>query len=509
MGYGPYDLYDLGSKYQKGTVATHFGTKTQFLDFVAAAHRLGIRVYADVVINHAMGADYAEPNPVMEQLGWNDIPDQSDIKPEQRSPDSAPSDILRSWTGFAPVGADGKMGTGRFQRTWRDFHPNVAEPDRTPPYHSKDFGQDYAFRGDGDYVRHSMIAWSHWFVAQTGVDGYRMDALTDIEPDMTADFIEQGPKGLWIVGEFYNGDNSKVMAYLHAAHDDLHLFDYPLYFALHDMTFAPERFDMHDILTRRLPDRERAVTFVGNHDVSRNDSAIIYNFGLAKALIMAMSGTPCVYYSDFWRAGEKRRAEITRLTLAHDKLAIGPEIVREVAKATLVIERQGHLVAAFNSGGDGQSHTVTVDTSFGPHVRLRDFVGSGSPIITDAQGKATLTVAPYEYAYYAPASIVLTPPARIPLPTSQTWEFADDLDTGRLSTTPQKFSIELVRRESLKATLRLADGATGEIDVLNPEGNVLATGKESAFATATESGEYTVRVHALEGATNGTLTVLR
>ena len=152
MGYGPYDLYDLGSKYQKGTVATRFGTKDEFLRFVAAAHRLGIRVYADVVFNHASGADYAEPNPVMARLGWNDIPDQSQIRPENRSPEAKPGDILRSWTGFAPKGADGKPGTGRFPRTWRDFHPNEAEPDRDPPYHQKEFGEDYAFHG-GERLR--------------------------------------------------------------------------------------------------------------------------------------------------------------------------------------------------------------------------------------------------------------------------------------------------------------------------------------------------------------------
>ena len=50
MGYGPYDLYDLGSKDQKGTVPTRFGTKDEFLRFVAAAHRLGIKVYADAAL---------------------------------------------------------------------------------------------------------------------------------------------------------------------------------------------------------------------------------------------------------------------------------------------------------------------------------------------------------------------------------------------------------------------------------------------------------------------------
>ncbi|MBV9848773.1 MAG: hypothetical protein JO250_03700 [Armatimonadetes bacterium] len=513
MGYGPYDLYDLGSKNQKGTVATRFGAKAQFLDFIAAAHRLGIKVYADVVINHAMGADYAEPNPVMARLGWTDIPDDSKVPPQDRSPDAKPGEKLRSWTGFASKGADGKMGTGRFPRTWRDFHPNEAEPDRSPPYHVKEFGEDYAFRdGHGDYARHQLIAWSRWFAAQTGVDGYRMDDVKGIEPDMTVDFIGQGPAGLWIVGEYLDGDPGKLMAYLRQAHDALHLFDYPLYFALHDMTFAPERFDMRDLLKRRLPDRERAVTFVGNHDISRDSSVIVYNFGLAQALILAMSGTPCVYYSDFWRAGAARRAEITRLVRAHNRLAIGPEIVREADKTTLILERRGHLLAAFHSGGDGQTHTLTVDTAFGPHVRLRDFAGGGKPIETDARGRATLTIAPYEYAYYAPVGAWRAMPLRArPLPTRQTWEFADDLDTGRLTSTPQGIPITLARGQSVSATLALDGDALGEIALLGPTGSVLATGARIVtLVAAPQDGVYTVRVRAPGGGpAHGVLTVVQ
>lgn len=508
MGYGPYDLYDLGSKDQKGTVATHFGTKEQFLAFVADAHRLGIKVYADAVLNHASGADYAEPNPVMAKLGWDDIPDDSKVPAELRSPSAKPGDNLRSWTGFAPKGADGKLGTGRFPRTWRDFHPNEAEPDRNPPYHQQEFGQDYAFHGDHDYVRKSMIAWSHWFIAQTGVDGYRMDDVKGMEPDFVADFINLGPPGLWVVGEYLDGDPSKLADYLHQAHDSLHLFDYPLYFALQDMTFRPEAFDMHDLFKRRMADRDKAVMFVGNHDMSRNSAVIVYNVPLAYAVIMAMAGTPSVYYSDFWRAGAPLRTAITKLVEAHDELAVGTEITRHVDKTTLVLERKGHLLAAFNSGGDEETHKITVPTSFAPHTRLIDYVGDGKPIMTDDQGRATLQIAPYCYEYYARAGQALAIKHK-PIKTSQTWEFADDLDTGRLSGTPQTIHVTLIKGESLNATLTLDGGVSGNIAVVDPNGATLTTSaKHAEIASAPMPGIYALRARSTNGKkVHGTLTV--
>ena len=60
VGYGVYDRYDLGEFDQRGTVATLYGTRAELLTAVGALHAAGIRVYADVVMNHMMGADHRE-----------------------------------------------------------------------------------------------------------------------------------------------------------------------------------------------------------------------------------------------------------------------------------------------------------------------------------------------------------------------------------------------------------------------------------------------------------------
>lgn len=52
VGYDLFDRFDLGSKDQKGSVATRYGTEQDLLDLIRVAHRFGIRVYFDCIMNH-------------------------------------------------------------------------------------------------------------------------------------------------------------------------------------------------------------------------------------------------------------------------------------------------------------------------------------------------------------------------------------------------------------------------------------------------------------------------
>ncbi|HWD19042.1 MAG TPA: alpha-amylase family glycosyl hydrolase [Verrucomicrobiae bacterium] len=52
VGYDVFDPFDLGDINQNGTTATKWGTKAELLNVVRLAHRFGIRVYFDNVVNH-------------------------------------------------------------------------------------------------------------------------------------------------------------------------------------------------------------------------------------------------------------------------------------------------------------------------------------------------------------------------------------------------------------------------------------------------------------------------
>lgn len=71
VGYGTYDLFDLGEFNQKGSTRTKYGTKTQLLDTIKTVQSKGLQVYADVVFNHKDGGDGIETIWAQE-VDWND-----------------------------------------------------------------------------------------------------------------------------------------------------------------------------------------------------------------------------------------------------------------------------------------------------------------------------------------------------------------------------------------------------------------------------------------------------
>ena len=52
VGYDLWDPYDLGGKNQRGSVRTRYGTEEELVRLVETAHRFGIRVYFDNIMNH-------------------------------------------------------------------------------------------------------------------------------------------------------------------------------------------------------------------------------------------------------------------------------------------------------------------------------------------------------------------------------------------------------------------------------------------------------------------------
>ena len=56
-GYGVYDLYDLGEFNQKGNIRTKYGTKDEYIAAIRSLQVENIKVLADIVLNHRMGAD--------------------------------------------------------------------------------------------------------------------------------------------------------------------------------------------------------------------------------------------------------------------------------------------------------------------------------------------------------------------------------------------------------------------------------------------------------------------
>lgn len=73
MGYGIFDLYDLGNYNQKGTTETRFGSRTELEDMIAEMHNRDIEVYADIILNHLYTSDSEdEVNPAVKEYVFDE-----------------------------------------------------------------------------------------------------------------------------------------------------------------------------------------------------------------------------------------------------------------------------------------------------------------------------------------------------------------------------------------------------------------------------------------------------
>lgn len=491
MGYDPYDLYDLGSKDQRGTVPTRFGTRDDYLAYVATAHANGLRVIADVVLNHSGGADQAQPNPVMETLGLDEIPDDTHVPPDHFPPGyPASRENLRSWTGFYPKGADGQKGTGRFPRDARHFHPTHTHPDQSEPYHKPYFGGDYCFEADSGYVGESLIDWAHWFLAQSGVDGFRLDAVKLMEPGYLRTFaaaVRKAHPELFLVGEFWDTNQTLLADFQSATQNQLSLFDFEFFYALKDLTEKPNP-DLRDLLRRRFADRARSVTFVSNHDVDREQAIDPKKRALPYALMLALSGQPSVFYLDYF-ANPTLAALLRQLIPLHNRYATGAERVVQATPQHLLVEREGGLLASF--------WTTPTPPSL-PETILK---------------KRTQAVSGPSFAWY-------TPSVSHPLSgggmgaTVQTFAFDDDLDTGRLGERLRTVAITAAAGSGVIATLR---GTYGEgsvlVEVRDAQGRSVAAGARPRGGPLTltfqapRTGTYRFLLSAPGNPTTATLTV--
>ena len=96
VGYGAYDLYDLGEFDQKGSVRTKYGTRDELLAAIEAVQSHGMDAYLDCVMNHRMGGDELEDVTVVE------------INPSNRLEAVSDPYVIRAWSRYTFPGRNKK-----------------------------------------------------------------------------------------------------------------------------------------------------------------------------------------------------------------------------------------------------------------------------------------------------------------------------------------------------------------------------------------------------------------
>jgi alpha-amylase len=363
VGYDVFDDYDLGSKNQKGTVATRYGTREQLARCVAMMRANGLDVYADLVEN-------------------------------QRGGGSGPGGFT-----FRYADADGVVGGGRFPKDSDDFHPNVPEDPNVP-------GPDFSFGADlaplnGGHPRGSLaerlIDSADWLTRSLDLQGYRIDDAKGQSSDFLRRFLNsKSMAGKFAVAEYFDGNIPKVQDWMfRQMQGRASAFDFSLRFTLANMC-DNRPFNMavldHAGIAGSTP--FQAVTFVENHDTDRSEP-IVQNKMLAYAYILTSEGYPCVFYKDYstdeFCFGLK--PQIDKLLFVHEHIANGSTLQRFKDFDVLAYERLGgaRLLVGLNNNPN-EARTITVFTGFGANVELHDYVGHGVDLRTDGAGQATITI---------------------------------------------------------------------------------------------------------------------
>ena len=317
VGYGVYDLFDLGEFDQKETVATKYGSKEDLIAAIKAAQGVGLQVYADVVFNHKDGGDATE---IIRAIPFSR---------DDRNTAIGAAQEIEAYTQFNFPGRGDKYSSLKWNHAHFDsVNHNMRAPGDSTVYLFE--GQSFEKLTDlekGNYdfllgcdldmdnpqVQDELKAWGKWFLDTTGVDGFRLDAVKHMPTwffCMWLDSVRDAAKRpLFCVGEYWTGNLATLKWYLDATGDRMSLFDVPLQYNFRTASWQGRDYDLRKILDGTLMQNAPllAVTFVENHDTqplqSLENSVEPWFKPIAYALILLrQEGYPCVFYADYYGA---------------------------------------------------------------------------------------------------------------------------------------------------------------------------------------------------------------
>lgn len=358
VGYAPFDHYDLGDKYQKGSTRTRLGNKDELLRMIAVMHANGIEVIQDVVLNHInsagsnTGAGGQDPNSfsMMTDNGYKNF---------------------RYVCYDSPASAETQSNywnrKGRWPKNYTNFYPNPSNNCTTGDICSAYFGPDISYENSAfgvssnvsgfnpaqtsGYMRNQGRDWMMWLKKQTAVDGFRWDAVKHFPTYVQEDFSYNlkyslpswcaGGKNMFNVGEWV-GSKSDLDNYVNTiaaptTEKMMGTFDFGLRAfdpsgGLYSMVYSLGNYNMGSLPAAQQNERvyyypntyvHRTVPFVNNHDTFRPTLTASGNYAgwnsgselsphiepneprmvTAYAVIMAMDGNPQLFFEDVFDIG--------------------------------------------------------------------------------------------------------------------------------------------------------------------------------------------------------------
>ena len=270
-GYNPQDFY---------AVEEHFGTLAKLRELVDAAHRSGIKIIQDEVVNHT-GPYHSwvedPPTPT-----WFNGTKTNHLK-----------NVFQTWVLHDPRPVE-KLKRETMEGWFLDFLPDLNQ--------------------DDPEVSRYLIQNTLWWIGTTGLDGIRMDTWQYVPNSFWRDWnaaLKREFPNFKVVGEVKDGDvvHTSFFQGGRVRFDGVDsgldsLLDFPLFYPIRHAFAEGHRLDeipkalAKDYLYNN-PDI--LVTLLGGHDDGRfmsEKGATLAGLKLANALLLTTRGTPQLYYGD-------------------------------------------------------------------------------------------------------------------------------------------------------------------------------------------------------------------
>lgn len=497
VGYAPFDHYDLGDKWQKGSVKTRLGDKDELLRMMAVMKANGIDVIQDVVLNHVVGAGSQTGNGGQDPAAMDDG-QTNRYKNFRYSSFATPGNNETSLNYYARA--------GRFPKNWQNFYPNPNNPCCTNEINSPYWGPDVSYESNAfgqssnattynptqsnDYMRNGMRNWMIWYKKQMGWDGVRLDAVKHFPASVSEDILwnlqnnagwASGGTNLFSVGEWVGGIN-EMDSWCNQVQNRSGTFDFSLRGNLRNIVAGNGNYDLATLPGSQQINRQRTVPFVNNHDTFRPQLNSQGNYvgwnaalgtqiepndgrnSMVHAIALAVDGAPQIFFEDLFNIGYSgnrfthdpkvdstlpTRSDVENLLWCHQNLRFkeGAYLVRWQAADALVIERQAKALVAVTDNWTQWQNLTGVQTSWADGTILVDYSGANGTAqrIVYSGGKVDISIPPCDgtalegrrgYSVWAPQGITdnyVRPGKNI----IQEWEMADDLGDSHISSLQQ------------------------------------------------------------------------
>ena len=395
-GYNPQDFY---------RVEEHFGSHAKLRELVDAAHRSGIKIIQDQVMNHT-----GPYHP------WVDDPPTATWFNGTKS--SHLKNVFQTWVLHDPRAVE-SLRRETMEGWFLDFLPDLNQHDPE--------------------VSHYLIQNSLWWIGTTGLDGIRMDTWQYVPNSFWRDWttaIKREFPNFKVVGEVKDGDAVHTSFFqggrvrfdgVDSGLDSL--LDFPLFYPIrHAFAEGKPLDEIPKTLAKDYlyTNPKILVTLLGGHDDGRfmsEKGATITGLKLANAFVLTTRGVPQLYYGDelgmvgedepatrgdfpggfpddkrnAFTAGGRTKEEndlfdyIRRLTTLRRELAP----LRNAPLTNLYVSEQqyayarGPVIVVINN--DSQPAEISWQTDLTDGKRMRDRLGASTDVVV-SKGRLKITL---------------------------------------------------------------------------------------------------------------------